>query len=130
MSLGNAPSRVARRLHHNTIFHRSSTRSNSTNMASIQDAIAAIERMGDRTSFSYTKVAKNFKVDCSTLARRHKGKQAPRAAKAVLQQKLNSQQKEELIIYIAKLTERELPSTYEMIKNFASAVAESHIREI
>jgi hypothetical protein len=98
-------------------------------MTAIQDAIAEIERMGKGVSFSYTKVAKDFKVDRSTLARRHKGKQAPRAVKAAQQQKLNPQQEEELIIYIGEITERGLPPTREMIKNFASAVAESDVGE-
>jgi hypothetical protein len=98
-------------------------------MTAIQDAIAAIERMGKGASFSYTEVAKDFKVDRSTLSRRHQGKQAPRAAKAVQQQKLNPQQEEELIIYIGELTEGGLPPTREMIKNFASAVAESDMGE-
>jgi hypothetical protein len=98
-------------------------------MTAIQDAIPAIERMSEGASFLYTKVAKDFKFDHSTLSRRHQGKQAPRAAKAVQQQKLNPQQEEKLIIYIGELTERGLPPTREMIKNLASAVAESDMGE-
>jgi hypothetical protein len=98
-------------------------------MTAIQDAIPAIERMSEGASFLYTKVAKDFKFDRSTLSRRHQGKQAPRAAKAVQQQKLNPQQEEKLIIYIGELTERGLPPTREMIKNLASAVAESDMGE-
>jgi hypothetical protein len=98
-------------------------------MTAIQDAIAELERMGKGVSFLYTKIDKDFEVDRSTLARRHKSKQTLRAVNAVQQQKLNPQQEEELIIYIGELTECGLPPTCEMIKNFASAVAESDVGE-
>jgi hypothetical protein len=54
-------------------------------MTAIQDAIVELERMGKGVSFLYTKVAKDFKVDRFTLARRHKGKQTLRAVNAVQQ---------------------------------------------
>jgi hypothetical protein len=47
-------------------------------MERIDEAIAAIESPGNGEQLSYTKAAEKFNVDCSTLAQRHQGCQAPR----------------------------------------------------
>jgi hypothetical protein len=46
-------------------------------MEHIDEAIAAIELPGNGEQLSYTKAAEKFNVDCSTLAQRHQGCQAP-----------------------------------------------------
>jgi hypothetical protein len=105
------------------------TRNYSTTMAPIDDALAAIEALDSGEKLVYQKIADQFGVDRSTLARRHKGVQAPREAKDSNQQKLNQQQEEELVKYIEELTARHIPPTREMIANFASSVAQEPVSE-
>lgn len=54
-----------------------STRNNSTAMAPIDNALAAIKALDLREKLVYQRIADKFGVDRSTLARRHKGAQAP-----------------------------------------------------
>ncbi|KAF2865772.1 hypothetical protein BDV95DRAFT_623534 [Massariosphaeria phaeospora] len=65
-----------------------STRNNSTAMAPINDALAAIKALDSGKKLVYQKIADQFGVDRSTLARRHKAVQAPRETKDSNQQKL------------------------------------------
>jgi hypothetical protein len=46
-------------------------------MERIDKAIAAIELPCDGEQLLYTKAAENFNVDCSTLAQKYQGCQAP-----------------------------------------------------
>jgi hypothetical protein len=92
-------------------------------MDAINAAIEAIESRKPDASFSYRAVAKQFGVDRMTLSRRHRGAQQTVAAKHKEQQLLNPQQEAELVVYIERCTERGLPPTREMVRNFASAVA-------
>ena len=48
-----------------------STRDNSTNMASIEAALAAIESLGLGEQFSHAQIARQYGVVRSTLTRRH-----------------------------------------------------------
>jgi hypothetical protein len=52
-----------------------------------------------------------------------------RAHKAQLQQALNPQQEAELVQYIEGLSERGLPPTRKMVRNFGSAVAQEEVSE-
>jgi len=106
-----------------------STRDNSTTMSPIDDALAAIEALELGETLVYQKVADQFGVDRSTLARRHKGVQAHRETKDSNQQKFTQQQEEELVKYIEELTARHIPPTRDMIANFASAVAQKPVSE-
>ena len=92
-------------------------------MDPILAAIAAFEsrELGEQTS--YTKIAAKYNVDRSTLSRRHQGSQAPQQARTLQKLVLNPQQELELVRYIKTLTERGLPPTREMIRNFLSEVA-------
>jgi hypothetical protein len=92
-------------------------------MAPIDNAIAAIKRLGPGKHFSYRKVAKDFNIQRSTLRRRHQGLCAPRAGEAQNRQKLSPQQELQLVQYIEDLTEQELPPTRVMIQNFGSNIA-------
>jgi hypothetical protein len=98
-------------------------------MAPIDDAIAAIEALKPGEKLVYQKIADQFGVDRSTLARRHKRVQVPRETKDYNQQKLTQQQEEELVQYIEELTARYIPPTREMIANFASTVAQEPVSE-
>jgi hypothetical protein len=98
-------------------------------MAPIDDALAAINALKPGEKLVYQKIADQYGVDRSTLARRHKRVQAPRTTKDSNQQKLIPQQKPELVSYIEKLTARHIPPTREMIANFASSIAKGRVSE-
>jgi hypothetical protein len=114
--------RVAQRLTNTKIPDNppTSTRNNSTTMAPIDNAIAAIELLEPGEHYSYCEVARRFTALYTTLTWRHKGCQEPREAKDTSQLALSSQQEAELIHYIEDLTKRALPPTRDMIKKFAS----------
>ena len=107
----------------------SSTRNNSTTMAPIDDALAAINALEPGEKLVYQKIANQFGVDRLTLAQRHRGVQAPPQIKNLNQQKLTPQQEDELVTYIGELTARHIPPTREMIQNFASSVAKERVSE-
>jgi hypothetical protein len=98
-------------------------------MAPIQDAIVAINSASPGEDVLYRKITSCFNIQESTLRRRHQGKTRSRAHKAQLQQALNSQQEPELVQYIEGLSERGLPLTREMVRNFGSAVAQEEVSE-
>jgi hypothetical protein len=92
-----------------------STCYNSTNMAAIDDAIAAIElrELGDKVIYQH--YADKYGVSRSALSRRHRGVLRSRANYVANQQSLTLYQELELVRYITELTERGLPPTREMI---------------
>ena len=106
-----------------------STRHTSTTMAPIDNALAAIKALKPEEKLVYQKIADQYGVDRSTLARRHRGVQAAQETKYSQQQKLTLQQEEELVQYIEELTARHIPPTREMIQNFASSVAKGRVSE-
>ncbi|KAJ8113922.1 hypothetical protein OPT61_g4067 [Boeremia exigua] len=108
---------------------QTSTRNNSTTMAPIDEALAAIEALGPGEKLVYQKIADQYSVDRSTLARRHRRVQNSQEAKHSNQQKLTLQQEAELVKYIEELTSRRIPPTREIIRNFASAVAKEPVSE-
>jgi hypothetical protein len=92
-------------------------------MGAIEEALAAIESLGEDEKFTYQKIADRYSVSRSTLSRRHRGVQRSIKEYAVDLQLLSPQQEEELMRYIIRLTEKGLPPTREMIQNFAQHVA-------
>ena len=92
-------------------------------MSPIQEAIEYIKSREARDKFSYRQVVKEFRVDRTTLSRRHQGKTRSYEEMAEHQQLLNPQQEHELVIYIERCVRRGLPPTREMIQNFAATVA-------
>jgi hypothetical protein len=50
---------------------KTSTLHNTTNMSSIEAALAAIESLKPGEELVYTDIAAKYGVDCRTLARRH-----------------------------------------------------------
>jgi hypothetical protein len=111
------------------IKHQPSTRDNSTSMAPIDDAIAAIDARDSEDDSTLTEIADKFGVDRSTLGRKCKGTTTTQEAGYALQQKLNPQQESEPVAYIEELTKRALPPTRAMIRNFASEVAKERVSE-
>jgi hypothetical protein len=108
---------------------QTSTRNNSTTIAPIDEALAAIEALGPEEKLVYQKIADQYGVDRSTLARRHQRVQNSQEVKHSSQQKLTLQQEAELVKYIEELTARRIPPTREMIRSFASAVAQEPVSE-
>jgi hypothetical protein len=89
-------------------------------MDPIEKAIEEIESREEGAYFSYREVAKRYNISRATLMRRHRGQTRPcRLANLAL----HPQQEEELVQYIKGLTERRLPPTRSMIRNFASSLA-------
>jgi hypothetical protein len=95
----------------------------------MDDALAAIESLEPGEQFTYQAIANQFIFERSTLSRRHRGRQGPRAAKIINQLNLNPQQEAELIQYINDLTQRALPPTRDMIRNFASKIAATPVSD-
>ncbi|RYN57418.1 hypothetical protein AA0114_g2574 [Alternaria tenuissima] len=95
-------------------------------MDPIQEAIEYIESREPGDDFSYNKVAAQFGVERSTLARRHQGVQE---RKGVSHRSLHPEHEAELVRYIETLTERRLPPTKVMIQQFASQLAGKPVSE-
>jgi AraC-like DNA-binding protein len=108
-------------------FTLPSTYHSSTKMDPIQAAIDAIESRAPDASFSYRKVAAEFKISRATLARRHQGLTGSNAGAGLQRRNLSVHQEAELVKYIEALTKRGLPPTREMIQSFASIVAKKKV---
>ena len=81
----------------------------------MEEALAAIESLGEGEKFTYQKIADTYVVNRSTLSRRYRQVQGTREEHAANMQILSPHQEEELVKYIIGLTERGLPPTKEMI---------------
>jgi transposase-like protein len=66
-------------------------------MSSIDAALEAINSLKPGDSINYTKIAKEYGVDRSTLSRRHRGVQGPRDHQYEQQRVLTDQHEKELI---------------------------------
>lgn len=98
-------------------------------MSSMDAALAEIESLKPGEDFQYFVIADKHGVNRSTLSRRHRVVTTSHAAKSSHQQSLSPQQERELVRYIEGLTERHIPPTREMIRNFASNVAKKPVSE-
>ena len=93
----------------------------------MEEALAAIETLGEGEKFTYQEIANRYDVNRSTLSRRHRGVQRSMKEYAVNKQLLSPHQEEELVKYIIGLTKRGLPPTKEMIQGFASEVVKKEV---
>ncbi|KAF2628503.1 hypothetical protein BU25DRAFT_420967 [Macroventuria anomochaeta] len=98
-------------------------------MPGINDAIKQIDNLEPREQVIYTRVAKNHGVNRTTLSHHAQGVQMDRNTKNSNQAKLMPPQEHELVQYIIGLTERRLPPTREMIKNFVLGIAKVDVSE-
>ena len=80
-------------------------------MGSLEAALTAIESLEPGESINYSKIAREYGVVRSTLARRHQAQTRPREDEGISRRKLSPQQEKELISYIKRLTERGLLPT-------------------
>ncbi|KAF7568069.1 hypothetical protein PtrM4_126820 [Pyrenophora tritici-repentis] len=98
-------------------------------MAPIDDAIEDLKSRDLGEHFTLREVAEKYQVNRSTLGRRWRGVTASREDGYLNQQALDQQQELELIRYITKLTERGLPPTREIIRNFSSEIAHRQLSD-
>jgi hypothetical protein len=85
-------------------------------MGSIEAAITDLE---SQKHPNYTATAKKYDVDRTTLSRRHRGITAARGTREAYSQLLTKQQSKNLVAYINKLTERGIPPSIHMVRQFA-----------
>ena len=102
---------------------------NTTTMAAIDDALAEADTYTSGDKIPWQKIANKHGVVRSTLTRRHRAETRSREDQAIVQQKLNPQQEEELVKYIEGLTARRMPPTRDMIRNFASTIAQKPVSD-
>jgi hypothetical protein len=95
------------------------TRHNSTNMAPIDDALAAIKAQELGEQIVYQKYADKYNVNRSTLSRRHRRVCQSREDYRANKQVLTPAQELELMEYINTLSQQGLPPTREMIQHFS-----------
>jgi transposase-like protein len=89
-------------------------------MESLEAALASLE-LSD--SINYPQTAKEYGVDPTTLRRRHKGKQVSRHQAAFESKSLLTEAQEQVLIsHIKRLSERGIPSTPQMVRNFAAKI--------
>ena len=98
-------------------------------MAAINKALEAIAARNPEEKLVYQTYADQHNVNRTTLMRRHKQIQVAWGVKDVNQQQLNPQQESELVKYIGELTARWIPPTREMIRNFASPMAQNPVSD-
>ena len=100
-------------------LHETSTRYYSTNIDSIEAALKDLKLQDGKNISTVTKL---HRVDRSTLSRRWNG--VTNLAKVYHQsrQLLNPQQEKDLVRYISQLTEKGLPPTLAMVRNFAQDI--------
>jgi hypothetical protein len=83
----------------------------------MEAAFAALDLQETR---NYSKVAKEYELERTTLAKRYKGQTVSKKVFLLeSQQCLTIAQEEALIEQINKLTDRHIPPTSQMVKNFA-----------
>jgi hypothetical protein len=89
-------------------------------MGSIDEALAALSLQDVP---NYTATAKEFKVNRSTLSRRHRGKTAEKGSKPSSIALLSDKQQKGLVSYINELTNRGIPPTTTMVRQFACDIS-------
>ena len=80
---------------------------------------AAIDDLASQSAPNIAATATKHDVDRSTLSRRWRGKTGSREDHVDSMSLLTKQQQKNLVSYINKLTERGIPPTHAMIRNFA-----------
>ena len=99
------------------------------NAMGLEEALKECDTFVSEDNIPWSKIAEKHSVVRSTLTRKWRGETRSRDEQAVAQQKLTPQQEAELVKYIEELTARRIPPTREMIRNFASAVAQKPVSE-
>jgi hypothetical protein len=87
------------------------TTCNSTNISPIEAALAAIELLKPGEKLVYAQIARQYGVEPTMLACRHKGASTSRAIRNGNQRTLHPHQEQELLQYIEHLTRKGLSPT-------------------
>ena len=95
---------------------------NITNIDLIEAALNSLKSLKPREKPNYTAVATKYGCNRSILSKCHRGVQNTRQAQYKSQRILNDTQSAELVRWIHKLTEKGLPSSNEMLCNFAKEI--------
>lgn len=90
-------------------------------MDSIEAALAACELS---EAPNYAQIAREFGCNRSTLSRRHRGVTRAPEDLHESQQLLSHHQEKELVKYINRLSEKGIPPTCSMVRNFAAELAQ------
>ncbi|KAI1685847.1 Tc5 transposase DNA-binding domain containing protein [Pyrenophora tritici-repentis] len=98
-------------------------------MPLIDDVIADLESQEPEEKLVLAEFARKWSVSRATLSRRWRRVTGPRSNGYAQQQAISPQQELELVRYIKTLTERGLPPTREMVRNFSSEVAHQQLSE-
>jgi hypothetical protein len=89
-------------------------------MVNAQDMEQALAECDISEAPNYAEIARKYNLDRSTLSRRYRGKTTSREDyQSQVHQCLTNAQERVLIHQINRLTERNLPPTSQMVKNFA-----------
>lgn len=87
-------------------------------MANERDIQKAIDDLNSQEAPNYAKIARNFKIDRTTLMRRHKAlSRSVQEAHSESLQLLTNGQEETLIRHINNLSDRGLPPTPQFLRN-------------
>ena len=88
----------------------------------------ALDDLESQQPPKYAETARKWKVDKSTLWRRHKGETGTiQDANSYTRQKLTNAQEEVLIGHLNRLTDRGLPPTPQILKNIAEEIAKTKL---
>jgi hypothetical protein len=104
-----------------------STIDNSITMNQIEAAIAAIESLEPGEQSSYRKIAIQYGCSRTSLAPRHQGRSGSREAMALNQQSFHTQQEQELLDYIDRLTGQGFPPKRAIVRSLASQIAQKEL---
>ena len=90
----------------------------------------ALESCNKSLKPNYSAVAREFNLERTTLAKRHKGQTVSRAhANSIYRQLLTTAQEEQLVKQINKLTVRQMPPTVQMVKNMAEEIIQGPVNK-
>jgi hypothetical protein len=90
----------------------------------------ALDSCESSSAPNYSAIAREFMVERTTLAKRHKGQTVSRAeANSVYRQLLTNAQEEQLVKQINKLTVRHMPPTVQMVKNMAEEIIQREVNK-
>lgn len=97
-------------------------------MDPIEAAINSLRSLSPGEQPNFSKTAKEFNVNRSTLSKRFRGVQGSRASKNAAQRILNNQQEKDLVNYVDTLCVRGLPPILQMIANFAKEISSVKVK--
>jgi hypothetical protein len=95
----------------------------------LEEALKECDTFVSEDNIPWSKIAEKHGVVRSTLTRKWRGETRSREEEGIARRALTLQQETELVKYIEELTARRIPPTREMIRNFASAVAQEPVSE-